>query len=173
MRQVTAPDGTVHVVRIEWIGNRIRRAPSDLRERIGRGRKRTGKVVDGSEDVADGCLAVPDEFFLIAIVIVAVVLFFVFVTPLLAGLVEILALALIAFGVWSFRILFRRPWRIVHETSDGPVERCLVVGWRRSQRVMRDAADEVAATGGARQALQFRDHVHPIDVEGPESSSTA
>ena len=171
MRQVTAPDGTVHVVRIEWIGNRIRRAPSDLRERIGRGRKRTGKVVDAGEDVPSGCIPVPDEFALVAIVVVAVLLFFVFVTPLLAGLIELLALALIAFGVWGFRILFRRPWRIVHETSDGPVERCLVVGWRRSHRVMNDAADEVAETGEARQALRFRDHVHPIDVEGPESDA--
>ena len=102
MRQVTAPDGTVHVVRIEWIGNRIRRAPSDLRERIGRGRKRTGKVVDAGEDVPSGCIPIPDEFALVAIVMVAVLLFFVFVTPLLAGLIELLALALIAFGVWGF-----------------------------------------------------------------------
>ena len=105
------------------------------------------------------------------IVIVTVLLFVVFVTPLLAGLIELLAIALLAFGVWSFRILFRRPWRIVHETSDGPVERCLVVGWRRSQRVMREAADEVAETGDARQALRFREHVHPIDVDDPGSSA--
>ena len=36
---------------------------------------------------------------------------------------------------------------------------------------MNDAADEVAETGEARQALRVRDHVHPIDVEGPESDA--
>jgi hypothetical protein len=34
VRSVIAPDGSQHTVRIEWIGNRLRRAPADLRRRM-------------------------------------------------------------------------------------------------------------------------------------------
>ena len=47
MRQVTAPDGTVHVVRIEWIGNRIRRAHPTYGSESDEAGSAPTKLVDG------------------------------------------------------------------------------------------------------------------------------
>ena len=82
MRTVTAPDGTQHTVRIEWIGNRLRRAPADLRRRM----RMTWEKKE-TLDVAEGCLDLDD--LLAALLLIVAVLLFVFVlAPTLYGLVE-------------------------------------------------------------------------------------
>ena len=149
MRTVTAPDGTQHTVRIEWIGNRLRRAPSDLRRRM-----RMTWDKKESLEVADGCFDLDD--LLVGVLFVVAVLLFVFVlAPTLYGLVEVVVVVVLAALIWTFRVLFGRPWRVV---VTGPADvreaECLVVGWRRAHATMVAAADEVASTGTV--ALAFR-----------------
>ncbi len=162
MRTVNAPDGSVHTVRIEWIGNRLRRAPADLRRRVriprrassrsdarraSRERRRGDAVLDVA---AEGCMSF-DEVAVAVAVVVALVLIVVLVLPALYGLLEVLAVLVIAALLWAFRVLFRRPWSIVHR-GPGDVEsaRCEVVGWRRAHATLVAAADEIERTGSAR-----------------------
>jgi hypothetical protein len=155
VRSVIAPDGSQHTVRIEWIGNRLRRAPADLRRRI-----RSGWGRDALE-FGDGCLDAGDliagALFLLAVVLFALVL-----APTLFGLFEVLVIVLLAALIWAFRVLFRRPWRVV---VTGPAEvreaQCLVVGWRRAHATMVAAAEEVAATGAVRAAFRPGEGVLP------------
>ena len=59
------------------------------------------------------------------------------------GVVETVALAVIAGAVLVWRVVLRRPWRVVAFHAHGVV-RWRVVGWRRARQVVRDAADAVA-----------------------------
>ena len=83
MRSVTAPDGSEHMVRIEWIGSKLRRAPASLRRRLRRTADRASDLADvpdvGCLDDIGGVLAA-----ILAIVVAAVVL--IVVLSLLAGL---------------------------------------------------------------------------------------
>ncbi len=148
MRTVTAPDGTQHTIRIEWIGNRLRRAPADLRRRVRRMAK-AGEYADA------GC--VPDLGDLFAAIAVVILLIFVvvFVLPVAYGLVELAVVVLIAAAIWAFRVLFRRPWKVVQRSVAADIHEgeCLVVGWRRAHAVMVAGADEIAATGRATTAF--------------------
>lgn len=154
MRTVTAPDGSVHTVRIEWIGNRVRRAPAELRRRVV---GTTRRVRDA--DVGDGCMAFDDlgglVIALVAVVVLAVVALL--VLPAVYGLLELLVVVLAAAGVWAFRVLFRRPWSIVHR-GPGDVEsaRCAVVGWRRAHATLVEAAEELERTGSSRATFGSR-----------------
>ncbi|UDY35603.1 hypothetical protein [Dermatobacter hominis] len=156
MRTVTAPDGTEHTIRIEWIGNRLRRAPADLRRRMRATWRRSDAL-----DVADGCMHL-DDLLLGVLVLVGILLFVFVLAPTLFGLVEALVVVVLAAGIWALRVLFGRPWRV---TVRGPADvleaERLVVGWRRAHATMVDAADEVARSGTARLALHPGDGVLP------------
>jgi hypothetical protein len=145
MRQVTAPDGTVHTVRIEWVGNAVRRAPGRLSRRVQRMARAGGDVADA------GCA--PDLGDVVTAILLVVVLVFlvVFVLPIAWGLLELLLIVLLAAAVWAVRVLFRRPWSIVHRAQAGDIEldRWSVVGWRQAHRVMVEAAASIESTGRA------------------------
>lgn len=146
MRTVTAPDGSEHTVRIEWIGNKLRRAPADLRRRV---RRMGSRTADGADVVGNGCLDIDDLFAGLALVL-AVVLVLVLVVPLAWGLLELLLALLLGALVWAFRVLFRRPWSVVHR-GPGDVESATwrVVGWREAHRVMVEAAESIERCGTA------------------------
>lgn len=145
MRRVTVPDGSEHGVRIEWIGSRLRRAPGTLRRRL----RRSTEGVDSVPDV--GCLDDVGDVFAVLFAIVAIVLILIFVLPTLFWLLEVLVVVVLAAAIWAFRVLFRRPWRVVHTgVEDVVLDECLVVGWRRAHATMVEAAAEVARTGSAR-----------------------
>ena len=156
MRSVTAPDGSVHSVRIEWVGNRVRRAPRELRRRVERVR-RIGRDRDVPDAVShvDGCLDL-DELLFALLAVLAVVVLVVIVLPALYGLVELLVVLVVAALIWAFRVLFGRPWRVVH-LGPGEVEarHCDVVGWRRAHATMVAAADEIARTGTSRRSFEW------------------
>jgi len=134
-------------VRIEWIGNKLRRAPADLRRRVGRIGSRASDA-----DVADGCLALDgvDDLFAGLAILLVVVVVVVFVLPLAWGLLEVFLALLLGALVWAFRVLFRRPWSVVHR-GPGDVESASwrVVGWREAHRVMVEAAESIERTGAA------------------------
>lgn len=151
MRTVTVPDGGEHTVRIEWIGSKLRRAPGSLRRRLRRTADRASDLADvpdvGCLDDIGGVLAA-----ILAIVVAAVVL--IVVLPTLFWFVEVLVVLVLAAAIWAVRVLFRRPWRVVHlGVEDVVMEQCLVVGWRRAHATMVDAAAEVASTGSARSTF--------------------
>ena len=145
LRTVTAPAGSQHTVRIEWIGNKLRRAPAQLRGRV----RKLGKGTADKADVADGCFALDDLFAGLALLL-ALFLLIVVVLPLAWGLVELLLVVVLASTVWAFRVLFRRPWSVVHRgPGDVESQRWRVVGWRESHRVMVEAAESIERSGSA------------------------
>lgn len=153
MRSVTAPDGSEHTVRIEWIGNRLRRAPSELGRRIRAQARRGGRT---AEALPDGCMAI-DGLEVLAVAFAAVValaLVWFLVLPAAWGLIELLVIVLLAAVVWGVRVLFRRPWSIVHRgPGDIVSDRCAVIGWRRAHATMVAASEEIGATGSARSTF--------------------
>lgn len=162
MRTVTAPDGTQHTIRIEWIGNRLRRAPADLRRRVKR-MARAGEYAD------PGCAPDLGDLFAGIALVILVVVVVVFVLPVAYGLVELAVIVLIAAVIWAFRVLFRRPWKVVQRAVAGDIAEgeCLVVGWRRAHAVMVAGATEIAATGRATEAFTGSPGVLPA----PSSAS--
>jgi hypothetical protein len=135
-------------VRIEWIGNKLRRAPAQLRSRV---RTMGRRTADGA-DVGNGCLDIDDLFAGLAL-LVALVLVIVVVLPLAWGLLELLLVVVLAALVWAFRVLFRRPWSVVHRGPGDVVSHTWrVVGWREAHRVMVEAAGSIEGTGTAQVA---------------------
>ena len=151
MRTVTAPDGSGHTVRIEWIGSKLRRAPGVLGRRL-------RKTADRASDLADvpdvGCLDDIGGIVAGIVAIVVAVIVLIVVLPTLFWFVEVLVVVVLAVAIWAARVLFRRPWRVVHlGVEDVVIEECLVVGWRRAHATMVDAAAEVASSGSARSTF--------------------
>ncbi len=145
MRTVTVPDGSDHTVRIEWIGNRMRRAPAQLRARV--------RKMSDVADVPDvGCVDDLEGIVLAIGALILIVLLVIFVLPIAWGLLELLLILVLGALVWAFRVLFRRPWSIVHRQGDEVVTTWRVVGWREAHRVMVEAADSIEATGAPQVA---------------------
>ena len=145
LRTVTAPDGGEHTVRIEWIGNKLRRAPAQLRGRV----RRISRSETGREVAAEGCFAI-DDLAAGIVVLLAAVLVVAVVLPLAWGLLELLLVVVLAALVWAFRVLFRRSWSVVHRGADDEVlDTWRVVGWREAHRVMVEAAESIGRTGSA------------------------
>ena len=148
MRTVTAPDGATNTIRIEWIGSRLRRAPRTLTRRLRKTAEHLGDVPDAgcSADVGGIVGAI------LAVVVLAVVL--IVLLPTVFWLLEVVIVLALAASIWAFRVLFRRPWRVVVlGAEDAVTDECLVVGWRRAHATMVDAAAEVASTGSARSTF--------------------
>ncbi len=146
-----AADGSVHEVRIEWIGNRLRRAPADLRRRMRRTAE-SGEALEFVEPVGDGVVG------LVVGLLVGIVLV-VLVAPLLIGLVEAVVVIVIGGLLWSFRVLFGRPWKVVHRRGEAVIEEDLVDGWRAAHHRMVETAEGISRVGHRREAC------HPSSAE--------
>jgi len=140
-RHVRAPGGREWTVGIRWL-------PRHPRWRgLGFGRSRSPRPEGERESAWWEFLDIPDvggdslTVWLIVIgVLLAVVLAWVFVFPVLFFLLDLLVLVVIAVVAFALRVLFRRPW-IVQATSGDETLTWPVVGWRASQQ----RVDEVAA----------------------------
>ena len=143
LRTVTAPDGSEHTVRIEWVGNKLRRAPAQLRARMGRMSELADAPDVGFVDDLGGIVGA-----IVAVVVLALVV--IFVLPLAWGLLELLLVVVLAALVWAFRVLFRRPWHVVHRgPGDADSASWRVVGWREAHRVVVEAAGSIERSGAA------------------------
>ena len=148
MRTVTAPDGTTSTIRVEWIGSRLRRAPSTLTRRL----RKTAQQVSDVPDV--GCVGDLGGIAAAILAVVVLVVVLIVVLPSLFWLLEVVIVLALAAAIWAFRVLFRRPWRVVVlGVEDVVMDECLVVGWRRAHATMVDAAAEVTSTGSARSTF--------------------
>lgn len=103
----------------------------------------------GRLDLEHGSGCAPDSledvlFFLGAVVVV--VLFFVFVWPLLLVIVELVLLALLVLLGVVARVVLRRPWIVEATPASGPGRfRWKVVGLRRSGEVVDEVAAQLSA----------------------------
>lgn len=135
-RTVSSPDGNRWYVRRVWVPWRPKwrgRKP-DLPEALDL-EHASGCAVDSFDDV----LAVVG-------IVIFVVLFFVFVWPLLFVIVEVLALAVLVLLGGLARIVLRRPWIVEATPATGTGRfRWKVVGWRRSGEVVDEVAAQLAA----------------------------
>jgi hypothetical protein len=138
--RVQAPDGRQWTVRVRWLPQGFGRGPVDrARARLHRGWQRYKQVAFVGEETVFWFWF---EAFLWLLGIALVVLL---VVPLLAAVVEMLALLPLAVVVIAFR-LFRREW-IVEVRSDRDVENLPTRGWRAARRLARRVAAEIEATG--------------------------
>ncbi len=138
-RHVRAPDGREWTVGIRWLPRR----PKWRGWGFSRNRRDRGSGGSAWWNVLD----IPDvggdsiTLWLIVIgVLLAVVLAWVFVFPVLFFLLDLLVLVLIAAVAIALRVLFRRPWIVQARSGDDELT-WPVVGWRASLR----RVDAVAA----------------------------
>jgi hypothetical protein len=113
---------------------------------------RTQKVRRRTADLGDlpdpGCAPDIAEGIVAFLVIVALVLFLVFVgIPLLIALGELLFIVVLAVVGVVGRVLFRRPWTVDAIDPGGARRAWSIVGWRPSRDARRLIADRIAATG--------------------------
>jgi hypothetical protein len=141
--RVTTSEGTWHVRR-RWAPRRLGAQTVWARflDRTRRARRRTTEL----GDVADpGCLPDITDGIVAFLVVLALILFFVFIgLPLLIALGElVLILVLALIGVIG-RVLFRRPWTIDAVSPSGVLTQWSVVGWRASAAARRFVAQRIA-----------------------------
>lgn len=113
---------------------------------------RTRRVRRRARDVGDlpdpGCAPDLAEGIVAFIVVVAVVLFLIFIgLPLLIALGELLLVLALALAGVVGRVLFRRPWIVDAVAPNGAHHEWSVVGWRASAAARSLVADRVTATG--------------------------
>lgn len=110
--------------------------------RVRRRAKEVGDLPDPgcAPDLAEGILAF--------VVIVALVLFLIFIgLPLLIALGELLLVLVLALAGIVGRVLFRRPWIVDAVSPTGEHRAWPVVGWGASAAARRFVADRITATG--------------------------
>ena len=144
--KVTTPAG-IWAVRRRW-------APRSFGQQTIRARflDRTRKVRRRTTELADiadpGCLPDIAEGIVVVLLIVAVVLFLIFVgIPLLIALGELLFIVVVAVVGVVGRVLLRRPWTVDAVDPAGTRHAWSIVGWRSSRDARRFIADRIAATG--------------------------
>jgi hypothetical protein len=125
-------DGREWRVRREWMPRRPR-----WREREQEPRKvDAGDVLDVAGTGFDMMGAIDDTPALLVpvLITVAAVLAWIFLLPALIFLADVVFLLVVAAVGVALRVLFRRPWKVVAESDDEPVERFEfpVVGFRAS-----------------------------------------
>ena len=137
------------------LGGRTVAAPGGAEWHVGRQwwpwrlRKRDVDTVDTPGDIGlDGADDIFGVIVLIFVALVAVVLLFTVVLPLVVMGVELIALLLVFFWGIAARVVLRRPWTIRARSRDGRELAWKARGFRRSGRV-RDAAAEALARGEA------------------------
>jgi hypothetical protein len=152
-RPVRSPDGTEHVVAVEWFP-RYRRLAARFRKRR--------KDGDGPWwDLPDLGLGDGDDLLAGLVIGLALILLvavgWLVVVPLLLVLVDVVIVVLLLLAGIASRVLLRRPWRVtitpVHQ--DAPVGSVGVVGLRRA-RSTRDAITDALRDGAdVEQALRI------------------
>lgn len=110
-------------------------------------RKRRSRWGDGCDCVGcdlDGDLVVPLLVLLAAVLVVlAVVVGAPLLVAVLSVLLEFFYLVIAAGVVLLWRVLARRPWRVVAVADDGPSWHGEVVGWRRARAEVRRVAEGI------------------------------
>ena len=130
-------------VYIEWVG---RERVNNLTPRQLARRARRAYSLAG-ETLASGI----DAFAYGSVAVIAVALLVIALGPLvfavLLGVVELVLLFAVIAGAAAWKLLFRRPWRIVavHETGD--VWSWEQAGWRRARRLVATLQAELDAGG--------------------------
>jgi hypothetical protein len=122
-----------------WRGFRRRRRARDQQQQ---GDADWGDAVEGALHLEEIGLAI------LAVLGVALLLWF-FVLPALIFVLDLaLILLLAAFGI-ATRVLFRRPWDVVAKTDGPPAERVElpVVGWRASGDYIDEVAYRIESSG--------------------------
>lgn len=133
MKVVTTPGGTRWRIGRRWL-------PWEPRLR------KVDETLDLA-DVPDGCMHLDlDDIFVGIGILLALVLFVLFVVPVLIALAELLLLALLVVAGVLVRVLLRRPW-IVDAIRDGTGERhsWKVVGWRRSGELVEALTTQISS----------------------------
>lgn len=151
-RSTVDPSGTSWEVHVEWVGRDLARSSDRLAERfraISEHRRRRGvgdsKILDLLDiPVFEGPAAVAVGIAVIVGVIL-LIWFGPFLLAILLGALELVAFALAAAVVVSFRVLFRRPWLVVARSATGERHSWPVVGWSASRRFVRDAAQKIGS----------------------------
>jgi hypothetical protein len=113
---------------------------------------RSRKVRRRTADLADlpdpGCAPDIADGIVVFLVIIAVVLFAIFIgIPFLIALGELLLILLLAVAGVVGRVLFRRPWTVDAVDPAGTHHAWSVLGWQASGGARRFIADRIAATG--------------------------
>ena len=144
--KVTTPAG-IWNVRRRWAPRRL--GQQTIRARfVDRTRKVRRRTADLGDIADPGCAPDIAEGIVVVLVIVAVVLFLIFVgIPLLIALGELLFIVVLAVAGIVGRVLFRRPWTVDAIDPAGARHAWSIVGWRSSRDARRFIADRIAATG--------------------------
>jgi hypothetical protein len=141
VRTVTSPSGVEWRMGRRWLGGRIprfRRVTAEAGSDIA---WQSGNWLPG--DVADwGDL----EGWLVAVVALVLIVFV--LIPLLLFGVELIVLGAVVAASLIGRLFLGRPWVVAARSNDGQVLTWNVKGWRRSGRLLDDAA-RALATGDA------------------------
>ena len=146
MVKVASAGGTWHVRR-RWAPRHLGAQTIWARfvHRSRRVRRRATEVGDLPDP---GCAADLAEGIVAFLVVVAIVLFLIFIgLPFLVALGELVLVLVLALAGVVGRVLFRRPWTIDAVAPDGTHHEWAVVGWRASGAARRLVADRVAASG--------------------------
>lgn len=139
--------GGIWTVRRRW-------APRHLGQQTIRARflERSRKVRRRAAELGDipdpGCGPDIAEGIVVFLVIVALVLFLIFIgIPLLIALGELLFIVVLALIGVVGRVVFRRPWTVDAIDPAGARHAWSIVGWRSSRDARRLIADRIATTG--------------------------
>jgi hypothetical protein len=132
VRDAMGPDGRLWTVRREW----LHRAPRPLRRRVLRRKRQPKRDNEGDFDPAvgvefsvtalDAGSQVPALFIVagvVAVVVAVGALAWFFILPALVFLADVLFLVVTAAIAVAIRVLFRRPWDVIAETTDRPPAR--------------------------------------------------
>jgi hypothetical protein len=127
--EIVAPHGTRWSVRLAWAHRpwrvrwrRLRKADSGL------------DYLEPVGGLAEGISGVAAFVALVAVVVLAI---FVLV-PLLLVLLDVVVVMLLVVLGFVFRVVFRRPWRIEADASDGRTLAWGVTGYRNSREKIRE-----------------------------------
>jgi hypothetical protein len=155
-RDVVTPDGVPARVELDWIARRLANPVRQARDATRRRRRDNGDT-RALFDGADGLAALSDlpgplgalfavAFLLVAVV--AIVVFIVWVMPLAVTVAlvffEFAFVVVAAIAVLLWRVVLRRPWRIVVRHGDEVVHEEHVVGYLTARRRVATIAADVS-----------------------------
>jgi hypothetical protein len=144
--KVTTPAGVWHVRR-RWAPRHLGSDTIWARflRRSRKVRRRTSALGDAPDP---GCAGDVAEGIVVLVVVIAVVLFLIFIgIPFLIALGELLLVVLLAVAGVVSRVVFRRPWTVDAVDPEGTHHQWRVVGWRPSGTARRFIADHITSTG--------------------------
>lgn len=111
-------------------------------------KRRAERLADGADGADPGCLLdALDDIAIVLVVVVLVVLAVVFVLPVLLAALELLLLLVLGLLGVLAKVVFRRPWIVEADGSDGGRYEWRIVGWRASGEARDAVAQHLEATG--------------------------